>query len=148
MKTIKVKKSGPHVEDYFLPQYATPNSAGVDLRSTNPVRIMPGEVVAVPTGLMLEIPEGYEGQVRPRSGLAIKSKITVANAPGTVDSDFRGEVKVLLTNFGTEPFTINVGDRIAQLVISKYECCNFCWWDEDLTDTERGTGGFGSTGVS
>lgn len=131
-----------------LPEYATPHAAGLDLRANleSPVVLNPLERAMVPTGLFLEIPAGYEGQVRPRSGLAAKKGITVLNSPGTVDADYRGEVKVILVNLSNEPFTIDDGERIAQLVIARHEQIS---WEEtdELMDTERGAGGFGSTGV-
>jgi len=132
-----------------LPQYETPLSAGMDLRAdlSEPMVLQPMQRALVPTGIFIELPEGYEAQVRPRSGLAIKHGITVLNAPGTIDADYRGEVKVILINLSGEPFTINPGDRIAQMVISKHERAE---WElvEELSPTERGAGGFGSTGKS
>lgn len=132
-----------------LPQYATPQSAGVDLKANidNSITLTPGARVLIPTGLFLELPVGYEAQVRPRSGLAIKKGITVLNSPGTVDADYRGEIGVILINHGSEPFVINDGERIAQLVIAKHERAE---WDlvdslESLTSTERADGGFGHT---
>ena len=131
-----------------LPQYATPLSAGMDVRAANeqPIRIDPLQRAIVPTGLFLEIPAGYEVQVRPRSGLAAKKGITVLNAPGTIDADYRGEVCVILVNLSSEPFVVEKGERIAQLVLSRHECIE---WDEcrSLSESERGDGGFGSTGV-
>ncbi len=143
---VRVKRL-PHAENIELPSYQTPQSAGMDLRAAieQPITIKPGERVMVPTGLVLEIPEGFEGQVRPRSGLAIKKGLTVLNAPGTIDSDYRGEVKVLLINLGSEPVTIRRGDRIAQLIISPVARAELIE-SEDLTPTARGAGGFGSTG--
>lgn len=131
-----------------MPRYATALSAGADLLAAvgEPVVLAPGGRVAVPTGLVLEIPPGYEGQVRPRSGLALHRGVTVANAPGTIDADFRGEVKVLLINLGPEPVTITRGDRIAQLVIAPVVRVRL-EEVEELGDTGRGAGGFGSTGV-
>ncbi|NOZ94270.1 MAG: dUTP diphosphatase [Acidobacteria bacterium] len=131
-----------------LPRYATALSAGADLLAAvgEPVVLAPGGRVAVPTGLALEIPPGYEGQVRPRSGLALHRGVTVANAPGTIDADYRGEVKVLLINLGPEPVTITRGDRIAQLVIAPVARVRL-EEVEELGDTGRGAGGFGSTGV-
>lgn len=117
----------------------------MDLHAVEPMTLAPGAAVAVDTGLALAIPRGFEGQVRPRSGLAIKHSVTVVNAPGTVDSDYRGPVKVLLINHGREPFAINVGDRIAQLVIAPVIQAELVEVDA-LSDTERGSGGFGSTG--
>lgn len=130
-----------------LPSYATPQSAGMDLRANidNPITLKPLERILVPTGLFLSLPEGYEAQVRPRSGLAIKKGITVLNAPGTVDADYRGEVGVILINLSSEPFVINDGERIAQMVIAKHETVE--WLPvEVLDETERGAGGFGHTG--
>lgn len=133
-----------------LPKYATVGSAGMDLyaniENDSSVTINPMERKLISTGLKLAIPSGYEAQVRPRSGLAIKHGITVLNTPGTIDSDYRGEVKVILINLSNEPFTIQDGDRIGQMVIAKYETTE---WDEvkNLDDTERGDGGFGHSGV-
>jgi dUTP pyrophosphatase len=130
-----------------LPQYSTASSAGMDIRAfleTTAV-LNPGQRVLVPTGLFLEIPEGYEVQIRPRSGLAIKNGIGILNSPGTIDADYRGEVCIILVNFGSEPFEIRNGDRIAQMVVAKYESCS---WQEVtvLNTTERGSGGFGHSG--
>ena len=123
-------------------------SAGMDVRAANeqPIKIDPLQRAIVPTGLFLEIPAGYEVQVRPRSGLAAKKGITVLNAPGTIDADYRGEVCVILVNLSSEPFVVEKGERIAQLVLSRPECIE---WDEcrRLSESERGDGGFGSTGV-
>lgn len=128
-----------------LPIYATENSAGMDLFSDEETEIQPFEIKAVRTGISIEIPQGYEGQVRPRSGLALKG-ITVANAPGTIDSDYRGEVKVILINLSKETFKVEKGMRIAQLIISKYEKVQIREVDK-LSETKRGEGGFGSTGL-
>lgn len=129
------------------PQYATPQSAGVDLRANITEEIVLPSLgrTIVPTGLFLEIPAGYEAQVRPRSGLAAKKGITVLNAPGTVDSDYRGEVGVILVNLSSEPFTIVPGERVAQMVFARHEQVE---WEEvdTLEESERGAGGFGSTG--
>ncbi len=132
-----------------LPEYKTNGSAGLDLCSSSEeiITIRHFDVKLIPTNLVLEIPEGYEAQVRPRSGLAMKNGITVLNTPGTIDSDYRGEVKVLLINFGKEDFAVNFGDRIAQLVISKYEKISLVQSDM-VSETERGDGGYGSTGIS
>jgi dUTP pyrophosphatase len=131
-----------------VPEFATSGSAGVDLRAflDEPVILKPLERAMVPTGLYLELPAGTEAQIRPRSGLAAKSGITVLNSPGTIDSDYRGEVKVILVNLSNDEFTINNGDRICQMVIHKYETFE---WDhvEELSDTLRGSGGFGHTGL-
>ena len=143
MKVKVINKS-----ENSLPQYATPLSAGKDERAANeqPIKIDPLQRAIVPTGLFLEIPAGYEVQVRPRSGLAAKEGITVLNAPGTIDADYRGEVCVILVNLSSEPFVVEKGERIAQLVLSRHECIE---WDEcrSLSESERGDGGFGSTGV-
>jgi len=131
-----------------LPTYSTESSAGMDLRAflIEPIVLKPLERALIPTGIFIEVPEGCEAQVRPRSGLAIKNGITVLNTPGTIDADYRGEVKVILINLSNEPFTIQNGDRIAQMVIAKYE--KIAWNRvEKLSDTERGSGGFGSSGV-
>ena len=132
---------------HALPAYATPASAGMDLRAdlNEAVTLKSLERALVPTGLFMEIPEGYEAQVRPRSGLAFKHGLTVLNSPGTIDADYRGEVKVILVNLSNEPFTISDGERIAQLVIAKHEQAE--WIEvEQLEETSRGEGGFGSTG--
>ncbi|MBO5770004.1 MAG: dUTP diphosphatase [Spirochaetales bacterium] len=131
------------------PVYSTKEAAGADIRAflpDGPITLLPGEFRMIPTGIRLEIPVGYEVQVRPRSGLAAKHGITVLNSPGTIDSDYRGEVKVILINHGKEEFIINSGDRIAQLVAARVEQALFQLSDE-LNDSERGEGGFGSTGV-
>lgn len=130
-----------------LPSYATPQSAGMDLRAnlTEPLTLQPLQRCAMPTGLYIALPEGYEAQVRPRSGLALRHGITVANAPGTIDADYRGEVCVLLVNLSDQPFVIADGERIAQLVVARYEQAS--WSEvEELDATERGEGGFGHTG--
>ncbi len=131
-----------------LPKYTTAGSAGMDLRANinETVTLAPGERVLIPTGLHIALPVGYEAQIRPRSGLAIKHGITCLNAPGTVDSDYRGDVGVELINHGHEPFVINDGDRIAQMVIAKYERAE---WEEtnELDETDRGNGGFGHSGI-
>ena len=131
-----------------LPQYATGLSAGLDLRANldAPVELKPLERTLVPTGLFIELPEGFEAQIRPRSGLAFKNGITVLNSPGTVDADYRGEVKVLLVNLSNTSFTINDGERVAQMVIAKHE--QISWEPTDsLEETQRGAGGFGHTGT-
>lgn len=131
-----------------LPEYQTSGAAGMDIRAFVPsdIKIKPGEVKLVPTGLYLEIPKGYEIQVRARSGLALKNSIGVANGIGTIDSDYRGELCVILVNFGQNEFVVKNGDRIAQMVLNKYEPIEFVV-DEALSSTERGEGGFGSSGV-
>lgn len=134
--------------DNQLPAYETVNSAGMDLRAYLPegaIVIKPLQRVLVPTGLFMEIPEGYEGQVRPRSGLAIKNGITVLNTPGTIDADYRGEVKIILINLSDTDFTISSGDRIAQIIFAKCEQMEVVNV-EALSETERGAGGFGHTG--
>ena len=131
-----------------LPAYATAFSAGLDVRANNaePVVLPPLGRAMIPTGLFLEIPAGYEVQVRPRSGLAAKKGVTVLNAPGTIDADYRGEVCVILVNLSNEPFTVERGERIAQLVLARHEVIE--WAETDtLADSARGKGGFGSTGV-
>lgn len=132
-----------------IPQYATPQSAGMDLRAdlSEPVILAPMERAMVPTGLYIELPEGYEAQIRPRSGLAAKHGISIVNAPGTIDADYRGEIRVLLVNLSDEPFTVNDGERIAQMVVAKYEKAEL-EQAESLDETERGAGGFGSTGTT
>ncbi len=131
-----------------LPQYATPLSAGLDLRANldEPLTLQPLERRLVPTGLRIALPAGFEAQVRPRSGLALKHGLTVLNSPGTIDADYRGEICVVLINLSQEPFTINDGERIAQMVIARHE--NVDWEPvEVLDDTERGAGGFGHSGL-
>lgn len=144
MVQIKVVNKGKQP----LPTYATPQSAGMDLRANidSPVTLKPMERRLVPTGLHIALPEGYEAQVRPRSGLALKHGITVLNTPGTVDADYRGEIMVLLINFSNEEFVINAGERIAQMVIAQHEQAQF-EEVEVLDETERGAGGYGHTGV-
>ena len=131
-----------------LPAYATAQSAGMDLRANIPeaITLQPLERRLIPTGLHIALPEGYEAQVRPRSGLALKHGITVLNSPGTIDSDYRGELMVLLINLSQDPFTVNDGERIAQLVIARHEQAVLTAV-EVLDETERGTGGYGHTGV-
>lgn len=131
-----------------LPGYETENSAGMDLRASleEEIIIGPMERKLIPTGLFMELPVGYEAQIRPRSGLALKSGITVLNSPGTIDADYRGEIKVLLVNLSVESFTVRSGDRIAQMIISRHETAS---WEEaaELSETVRGAGGYGHTGV-
>ena len=131
-----------------LPTYATPQSAGMDLRANieAPITLRPMERRLIPTGLHIALPEGYEAQVRPRSGLALKHGLTVLNSPGTIDADYRGEVGVLLINLSQEDFVINDGERIAQMVIARHEQADFVVVEE-LDQTERGEGGYGHTGV-
>lgn len=144
MVKIKVVNTGHQP----LPAYATQQSAGLDLRANldESIVLRPMERRLVPTGLRIALPEGYEAQVRPRSGLALKHGITVLNTPGTIDADYRGEVMVLLINFSQEDFIINDGERIAQLVVARYEQADFLSVEE-LDETERGAGGYGHTGV-
>lgn len=144
MTQIKVINKG-HQQ---LPAYATSQSAGMDLRANidAPIILQPMERRLVPTGLYIALPEGFEAQVRPRSGLALKHGLTVLNTPGTIDADYRGEIMVLLINFSNEPFTINDGERIAQMVVARHEQAEFVEV-EVLDDTERGEGGYGHTGV-
>lgn len=138
----------PHGKDLALPAYATEHSAGMDLLAaiTAPITLQPGERKLVPTGIAIALPDGYEAQVRPRSGLALKSGISIVNAPGTVDADYRGEVGVILINTSNDAFTIERGMRIAQMVIAPYTRAQ---WSEviELPSSDRGTGGFGSTGT-
>ena len=132
-----------------IPEYKTSGAAGADLCALldAPLTIPAGSYAMVPTGLFFEIPEGYEVQVRPRSGLAAKYGVTVLNAPGTIDSDYRGEIKIILINLGSSDFTINSGDRIAQMVVAPVTQASFSL-TQSLSETERGTGGFGSTGLA
>jgi dUTP pyrophosphatase len=141
---VQVKRL-PHGEGLELPRYATEGAAGMDVLAAEDVTLAPGACHAVATGLAVAIPPGYEIQVRPRSGLALKHGISVPNTPGTIDSDYRGELKVILINHGSEPFPIHRGDRIAQLVLAPVTLAE---WDEvaELDETSRGAGGFGSTG--
>jgi dUTP pyrophosphatase len=143
---VYFKKFNPGI-DSIIPLYQTEDAAGMDLSSASiePVELNPGEIKLIPTNLILEIPKGFECQVRPRSGLALKHGITVLNSPGTIDSDYRGEVKVLLINHGKEKFIINFGERIAQLIFHKYEKADLIP-AQKLSDTNRGDGGYGSTG--
>mgnify|MGYP001229615984 CR=1 FL=1 len=140
---IKVINNSP----YPLPAYETDASAGLDLRAfiEEPIVLKSLERKLIPTGLKMELPKGYEAQIRPRSGLALKNGISLLNAPGTIDADYRGDIGIILVNLSTEDFTVNPGDRIAQMVIAKFEQIS---WDlvEELSETERGAGGFGSTG--
>lgn len=138
----------PHASGLPLPGYETEDSAGMDLRAAvdQPVELKPGKRMLVPTGLKMAIPRGYEAQIRPRSGMAYKHGLTMLNTPGTIDSDYRGEVKLLAVNLGEEPHTIHHGDRIAQMVIAPV-CRAEISEVENLEDTARGEGGFGSTGV-
>ena len=142
MKVKIVNTSG-----FALPEYQTPQAAGLDIRAniTEGITLNPLERALIPTGIFVELPEGYEMQIRPRSGLAAKHGITVLNTPGTIDADYRGEIKVILVNLSNEPFTIEPGERVAQMIVARYEQIQ---WEavEKLGTTERGAGGFGSTG--
>ncbi len=144
MVTVKVINKGRQP----LPAYATPQSAGMDLRANieEPITKKPLQRRLIPTGLHIALPEGYEAQVRPRSGLALKHGITVLNTPGTIDADYRGEIGIVLVNLSDEEFTVNPGERIAQMIIARYEQAALQVVTE-LDDTERGAGGYGHTGV-
>jgi dUTP pyrophosphatase len=146
--TISIKRTSDKFDDLPLPKYSTNGSAGMDVVAAieHTMILEPNKIVIVPTGLSVSIPDGYELQVRSRSGLAAKNGIFCLNSPGTVDSDYRGEIGVILANFSDTPFTIRRGDRIAQLVVAKYEKVSWVL-TEQLSDTERGEGGFGSTGI-
>ena len=144
MVRVLIARSG-RAKDFPLPEYATPASAGVDLRASEGCVIPPGGRALVPTGLRIALPEDYEAQIRPRSGLALKHGVALPNSPGTIDADYRGEVKVILINLGDEPFVVEPGDRIAQMVFAPVTRVAWCEV-ETLDATERGEGGFGSTG--
>ncbi len=139
----------PHAQDLPLPHYATPGSAGLDLLAAVEAEVVlaPGARLAVPTGIAIELPAGAEAQVRPRSGLALNHGITCLNAPGTIDSDYRGEIKAILVNHSDAPFRIARGMKIAQMVIARYEQA-VLFESESLSESERGAGGFGSTGMT
>ena len=141
---VKVRKKDGRVE---LPRYETSGAAGMDLKAFIDAEVTIPSLgrAKIPTGLFIEVPAGYEAQVRPRSGLAVRHGVTILNAPGTIDSDYRGELEVILVNLGPEPFTLKSGDRIAQMVISPVTRASLCETDA-LSETERGSGGFGSTG--
>ncbi|HJV33712.1 dUTP diphosphatase [Geomonas sp.] len=141
--TIRIKR----LRETSIPSYQTEQAAGVDLHAAleDPFTLQPGERALVPTGLAIEIPPGYEAQVRPRSGLALRHGIGLVNSPGTIDADYRGEIGVILINLGAEPFTVTDGERIAQLVFARYERAEFVEVEE-LGETGRGSGGFGHTG--
>ena len=144
MCNVKIINQSSHPN----PAYQTDLSAGMDLHANieESISLIPGARILIPTGLFIELPEGHEAQIRPRSGLALKHGITVLNSPGTIDADYRGEIKVLLINHGQEPFEIQNGERIAQMIVAKYERVN---WEisTELNSTERGAGGYGSTGI-
>ena len=145
---VKITRLNDKFDDLPLPAYKTTGSAGMDIYAAIDENIIlhPGQTTLVPTNLAIALPEGYECQVRSRSGLALKNGVFALNAPGTIDSDYRGEIGIILSNFSKEAFTIKRGDRIAQLVIARYEQAEWKICDS-LDDTERGAGGFGSTGV-
>ena len=144
MLDVKVFNNSPNE----LPKYETPGAAGLDLKSAVNYILKPGEYKMIPTNMHIKLPDGYEAQVRPRSGLAVKYGISVVNSPGTVDADYTGQIGVILINHGADPFEIKIGDRIAQMVVNKVEQLNWVPVDsiEALGETERGQGGFGSTG--
>jgi dUTP pyrophosphatase len=145
---VRILRINPEQKDIHVPEYATEGSAGMDICAAidQDVEIQPGDTVLIPTGFIIELPKGHEAQVRPRSGLAIKHNIGILNSPGTIDSDYRGEVKIILTNFGKKPYLVHRGDRIAQMVVAKYERVQ---WKEasSLNESVRGEGGFGHTGI-
>ena len=145
---MKVEVKIINKSSHDLPDYETSGSAGMDLRANLDEKFIlnPFERSAIPTGLFIELPQGYEAQIRPRSGLSLKTGLSIPNSPGTIDSDYRGEIKVIVANLSNEIVEINHGDRIAQIVLAKYERINWTEVD-DIDSTERGTGGFGSTGV-
>jgi dUTP pyrophosphatase len=140
---IRIQRIHP---DAVLPEYAhgPAEDAGMDLRAVESVTLEPGIPRLVPTGLTIELPAGFEGQVRPRSGLALKHAITMPNTPGTIDPGYRGELRVILLNLGREPYTVHAGDRIAQMIVARYESVE--WVEGELVDSRRGAGGFGSSG--
>lgn len=150
MIPVKVKKLSHYDESFPLPTYETTGAAGADVRASlgagESLLIKPGERVLVPTGLSMEIPHGFEVQVRPRSGLSFKTGLMVLNSPGTIDSDYRGEVKIILGNLGVKEEVINHGDRVAQLVLAPVTQAHYMAVSEELSETNRGSGGFGSTG--
>ncbi len=150
MTTVSIRvRTLPHFDGLALPSFETAQAAGTDLRAAidKPVTLAPGERKLIPTGFCMALPAGYEAQVRPRSGLALKHGITVLNSPGTIDADYRGEVGVLLINHGDEPFTVNRGDRFAQMVLAEVTQGTFHVVAE-LDETDRGSGGYGSTGTA
>jgi dUTP pyrophosphatase len=146
---VRISRATEGTNDVALPVYATDGSAGMDVCAAvdSEVRIDPLETKLIPTGFSIELPNGYEAQIRPRSGLALKHQVGILNSPGTIDSDYRGEVKILLTNFGREPFTVRRGDRVAQMVVHRYSRVE---WEEveRVNETSRGAGGFGHTGIT
>jgi len=146
MSNVNTKISrDKNAKEFPLPSYETPGAAGVDLRASEEALLLPGEWTTISTGIKIEIPAGYEAQIRPRSGIALKNGVTLLNSPGTIDSDYRGEIKVIMINNGSDPFTVNAGDRIAQLVFAPV--IRVTWIENDeLSSTKRGEGGFGSSG--
>ena len=144
-----ILKRLPHGRDLALPHYATSGSAGLDLIAAveEEIELLPGQRAAIPCGIAIELPHGYDAQVRPRSGLALNQGVTVLNGPGTIDSDYRGEVKAILINHGAEPFLVKRGAKIAQMVIARHEQAEI-EESEALSDSARGGGGFGSTGMA
>lgn len=147
--TVRISRVSPEFDDVSLPVYATEGSAGMDICAgvEGETVIQAGETALIRTGLTIEVPPGYEAQIRPRSGLAVRHQVGILNSPGTIDSDYRGEVKIILTNFGKSAFTVRRGDRIAQMVIARYARVE---WKEvaALEETPRGEGGFGHTGIA
>ena len=145
--TVKFQRLA-HAKDLALPTYATKGAAGMDIAAAidQPICLQPGTIMSIPTGFAIELPAGYEAQIRPRSGLALKHGVTIANAPGTIDSDYRGEIAVILLNNGNQAFTINRGMRVAQMVLAAVAIMTPVEVD-DLEETKRSTGGFGSTGL-
>ncbi|MDR2448420.1 MAG: dUTP diphosphatase [Prevotellaceae bacterium] len=144
MTQVKIVNQSP----FELPAYATPSSAGMDLRAnlSEPLTLKPLQRAMVPTGLFIELPQGYEAQIRPRSGLAAKHGISLLNTPGTIDADYRGEIKIIVVNLSAQDFLLNPGERIAQMIVNQYEKVE--WLPvETLAESERGAGGFGSTGM-
>ncbi len=146
---IRINRISDNTKDVPLPTYATNGSAGMDIYAAveQDLVVQEGTTILVPTGFSMEIPVGYEAQIRPRSGLALKHNIGLMNSPGTIDSDYRGEVKIVFTNYGRNNFTVKRGDRIAQMIIAKYERVEWIEADQ-LSETARGSGGFGHTGIS
>ncbi len=146
--TLRFKRILEEYNDIALPEYSTDGSAGIDIRAAVPdfKILQPGKIEIIPTNLQVEIPESFELQIRPRSGLAANSGIGILNSPGTIDSDYRGEIKIILINLGTEPFTIRRGDRIAQMVLTQYYKADIQSVNE-LSETKRSSGGFGHTGI-
>jgi dUTP pyrophosphatase len=146
---VRILRINPDKTDIPLPAYSTDGSAGMDICAAvdADVFLQPGETALIPTGFIIELPQGLEAQIRPRSGLAFKHNLGILNSPGTIDSDYRGEVKIILTNFGKNPYTVRRGDRIAQMIVAAYERVH---WEEasSLKESLRGEGGFGHTGVA